>query len=189
MSVRPGRRLLKEGVLGTDGKPAWRTALNDAYTAHKARLLTLATAITGDRNARGGHNARRFHEASEGDLAARQRLKRTPVSSGQHAQWSVGPLRRRMRRQAREYEHVERSATRATDPSLGSVRAEEVERILQQVSGLPDDLKETLSLRTWGELTFEEIADLQKVTKSTAHAQFNQALEQLRRELSTEDRT
>ena len=30
---------------------------------------------------------------------------------------------------------------------------------------------------------------MHKVTKSTAHARFNQALEQLRRELPSEDRT
>jgi RNA polymerase sigma factor (sigma-70 family) len=97
-------------------------------------------------------------------------------------------LRRRTRRQARELEHVERSALPAADQSLRSAQVEEVERLLRQISHLPEDLKEALSLRTWGELTFEEIADLQKVTKSTAHARFNQALEQLRRELPTEDR-
>lgn len=189
MSVRPGRRLLKEGVLGTDGKPAWRTAFDDAYTAHKARLLTLATAITGDRNAAEDI----MHDVFTKLLKETWRLGNgssvLPFLVVSTRNGALDQLRRRMRRQAREYEHVERSATRATDPSLGSVHAEEVERILQQVSGLPDDLKETLSLRTWGELTFEEIADLQKVTKSTAHARFNQALEQLRRELSTEDRT
>jgi RNA polymerase sigma factor (sigma-70 family) len=102
---------------------------------------------------------------------------------------ALDQLRRRTRRQARELEHVERSASPAVDPSLRSAQAEEVERLLRQVSRLPDDLKETLSLRAWGEMTFEEIANLQNVTKSTAQARFNQALEQLRRELPREDRT
>ena len=102
---------------------------------------------------------------------------------------ALDQLRRRTRRHARELEHVERSALPAADQSLQRAQVEEVERLLRQISLLPDDLKETLSLRTWGGLTFEEIADLQKVTKSTAHARFSQALEQLRRELSTEGRT
>ena len=72
---------------------------------------------------------------------------------------ALDQLRRRTRRQARELEHVERSALPATDPSQRSAQAEEVERLLRQISRLPDDLKETLSLRTWGEMTFEKIAE------------------------------
>lgn len=173
--------------MATDDKPAWRIAFDDAYATHKERLLTLATAITGDRCAAEDvmHDvfATLLKETWRlGDGASVLPLLVVSVRNG-----ALDLLRRRTRRQTRELEHAERSASPAADPSLHSAQAEEVERLLLQISRLPDDLKETLSLRAWGGLTFEEIAEMQKVTKSTAHTRFNQALDRLRRDLLKED--
>ncbi len=55
--------------------------------------------------------------------------------------------------------------------------------LLELVNGLSTSLREVVALRIWGELSFEEIANLQETSKSTAHARYSQALEQLRLEL------
>jgi RNA polymerase sigma factor (sigma-70 family) len=48
---------------------------------------------------------------------------------------------------------------------------------------LPLELRETIVARLWGELTFEEIAELTSVTASTAHRRYVAGLTELRERL------
>lgn len=174
--------------MGQGNKPVWRAAFDAAYETHKERLLTLGMAITGDRSCAEDV----VHDVFTTLLKETWRLGSAadilPFLVVSVRNGALDLLRRRSRRQAREIEHTERVGSPAADPPGLSAQAEEMERVLQQVSRLPEELKETLSLRTWGGRTFDEIAELQKVTKSTAHARFNQALDQLRRGLAGENR-
>ena len=164
--------------MGKDEKAEWRSAFDDTYATHKARLLALAIALTGDRDAAEDV----VHDVFATLLKQPWRLGNGAgmmpflVVSVRNGAFDL--RRRRRRRREREKEHVERSTFSPVDPSLHAAESEEEERLLRQ-----------LSRRTWGGWTFEEIGRLQKVTKSTAHARFNQALDQLRRELSPEDRS
>lgn len=53
--------------------------------------------------------------------------------------------------------------------------------ITRQISDLVDDQREVLVLRLWGELTFEEIAELTESSSSTCHRLYQKAIEELRK--------
>ncbi len=162
-----------------------RESLEKAYVAHKDRLLTLATALTGDRGAaedvvhdvfaslieqprrvRGGRNLAAFLS-----VCARNRA----------LDW----LRARKRRATPQaVEAVPANNPGRDDPVERASRREEEEILLAMVGGLPQELREVLALRIWGGLGFREIADLRGVAKSTAHARYRQALRNMRTQFS-----
>lgn len=53
--------------------------------------------------------------------------------------------------------------------------------ISRSLDDLPGEQREILVLRLWGELTFEEIAELTSSSSSTCHRRYQEALEQLRK--------
>lgn len=60
----------------------------------------------------------------------------------------------------------------------GGVRRE----LLDAVAALPDELREIVLLKTWGGLTFGEIATVLSQSSSTVHRHYGDALAQLRKE-------
>lgn len=161
-----------------------RMAFEQAYIAHKDRLLTLSMVLTGDRSAA---------EDVVHDVFARliQEPRRLRDESGLPAFLTVCTRNRALdgrRRKGRETVLAGSEAMRhenpdSHNPAEQAARAEEHEILLGMVSTLPDSQREVLTLRMWGELTFEEIAGLQGTTKSTAHARYRQALAELRARL------
>ena len=162
-----------------------RRALEDAYTAHKDRLLVLATTLTGDRSVAEDV----VHDVFASLIKDPERLHSNARLS---AFLTVCTRNRAFDLQRRNKRQTVLSDTEATEgaegaghnPAEHAVRAEERDALLDVVAGLGDDLREVLTLRVWGDLTFEEIAGLQHTTKSTAHARYGQALEQLRTTLA-----
>ncbi|MHB8863241.1 MAG: RNA polymerase sigma factor [Pirellulaceae bacterium] len=63
------------------------------------------------------------------------------------------------------------------DTRLDAVQAAE------QLETLPIEQRETVVARIWGRLSFEEIADLTKTSRSTAHRRYLSAIETLRKGL------
>jgi RNA polymerase sigma-70 factor (ECF subfamily) len=63
-------------------------------------------------------------------------------------------------------------------------RREAIEAALRQ---LPDEQREVLVLKIWGELTFEEIAVQLEIPPNTAASRYRYALVALRRELASAD--
>ncbi|MEZ5303246.1 MAG: RNA polymerase sigma factor [Verrucomicrobiales bacterium] len=64
--------------------------------------------------------------------------------------------------------------------------ASDTHRVLEEaLRQLPPDLRETVSLRVWGDLTFPEIAEIMRVPVPTAASRFRYALERLRAIVST----
>ena len=162
-----------------------RKAFEQAYIAHKDRLLTLAMALTGDRSAA---------EDVVHDVFARLiREPRRLRDEGRLSAFLAVCTRNRAldgwRRKGREEvvsgtEAMRHGSPVSHNPAEQAARAEEQEVLLSMVSTLPGNLREVLTLRMWGELTFEEIAGLQGTTKSTAHARYRQALAELRARLT-----
>jgi RNA polymerase sigma factor (sigma-70 family) len=62
----------------------------------------------------------------------------------------------------------------------GDLGAEEATEALR---GLPEDLREVLVSRIWGELTFEEIGEITNTSASTAFRRYEEALSLLRNRL------
>lgn len=67
------------------------------------------------------------------------------------------------------------------DPSLEET--EEAQILRSEVNLLPDKLKEVLTLKIWGGLTFSQIGDLLKISQNTAASRYRYALEQLQKKL------
>lgn len=73
----------------------------------------------------------------------------------------------------------ERSTLFAADPMAGLIAAEASEAL----ATLAADLRETLTLRIWGELTFAEIATVTDTPLSTVHHRYHEALASMRARL------
>jgi RNA polymerase sigma-70 factor (ECF subfamily) len=157
---------------------AGQTSLEASYMAHKDRLLTLATAFLGDRNAAEDV----LHDVFASLLAD----KRHAWNGTGIAAYLTTCVRNRaidaLRKRARPFTLSSDAVGLQNMPEHASddLQKDEAHLLLQSVSALPDDLRETLSLRIWGDLNFEDIAKLQSVSKSTAHDRYRQALEKLR---------
>jgi len=160
---------------------ARHAVFEEAYRAHKDRLLTLAAAFTGDRSV--GEDV--VHDVFASLMNETWRLRNGS---------KIGPylavcVRNRatdvLRRAHRQAVRLKRKAAVnsdgvAADPGAQAAQDEEARLVLEKVSSLPDQLCEVLSLHIWGEMSFQEIAQVQGTTKSTAHARYHQALQELR---------
>lgn len=60
---------------------------------------------------------------------------------------------------------------------------EEAEILRQEVDQLPEKLREVLTLKIWGGLTFAEIGEMLSLSNNTAASRYRYALEQLQKKL------
>jgi len=67
------------------------------------------------------------------------------------------------------------------DPTLEDT--EEASMLRAEVEALPEKLREVLSLKIWGGLTFAEIGGLLEISHNTAASRYRYALEQLQKKL------
>lgn len=64
------------------------------------------------------------------------------------------------------------------------VECRETQRLLEvAVNALPENYREVVSLKIWGGLTFQQIADVTEVPLNTAASRYRYALEELRQSL------
>lgn len=64
------------------------------------------------------------------------------------------------------------------------VEQRETQRVLEQaVNALPPNYREVVSLKVWGGLTFQQIAEVTNVPLNTAASRYRYALEELRENL------
>lgn len=68
------------------------------------------------------------------------------------------------------------------DPALEDT--EEAALLRNEVEALPPKLREVLSLKIWGGLTFAEIGELLEISHNTAASRYRYALEQLEKKLT-----
>lgn len=67
------------------------------------------------------------------------------------------------------------------DPAMED--EEEAAMLRTEVESLPDKLREVLTLKIWGGLTFQEIGTLLEISHNTAASRYRYALEQLQKKL------
>lgn len=60
------------------------------------------------------------------------------------------------------------------------IRDEELDRVREAIAGLPEDQREAFVLKEEGDLSFEEIGELQNCGRETAKSRFRLAVEKLR---------
>lgn len=92
--------------------------------------------------------------------------------------------RRKGRRERRDRKIIQFQAAddHWLDPAMEET--EEAAMLRSGVESLPDKLREVLSLKIWGGLTFAEIGELLKISHNTAASRYRYALEQLQKKLS-----
>ena len=158
-----------------------RKAFEEAYTAHKDRLLTLAAALTGDRSTAEDV----VHDVFASLIKEPKRLRDNPRLPAFLAVCVRNRAFDLHRRNSRQKLHIEMRAAQEAEaaghnPEEQPAWSEERDALLGLVPQLPDNLRELLCLRVGGDLTFQQIAAVQGTTRSTAHARYRQALAELR---------
>jgi len=183
-------RLARENRLGWEAElsqgiePGGRTALEKAYTVHKDRLLTLAAALTGNLSA-----AEDVMHDVFALLIERGWIQPDGRNLSSYLSVCVRSRSYDFHRGKRRRKRLCETGTKGSlkeapdDPSDETARNEETEIVLRILNELPGGLRETVALRIWGGLTFDKIAALQGVAKSTAHTRYHNALVKLKLKL------
>ncbi len=92
---------------------------------------------------------------------------------------AIGEYRKRMRRKKRENTAC-RSGAWFEFPNTGVLESAEATVMLRE---LPEKLREIVVLRIWSQLSFEEIAEVTAMSKTSVFRTYAEALEQLRKRL------
>ena len=159
--------------------------LEKAYAEHKRRLVTISAVIVGEK-----HQAEDIVHDVFTHLAVDGGVPRDVRKWGAYLAVCVRNralvfLRKRQAEEGRAARMAQTAdSLRAEDPADLASRAEEDSNLLKLVDQLPGEERDALALKVWGGLGFRDIAKLQKVTKSTAHARYCRALERLNRRLT-----
>ena len=98
------------------------------------------------------------------------------VARNQVLQWNRSEQRRAQRHIARA---TEIAWLENTDSA--SIDASDVSEALKK---LPTDLSEVVTMHLWGQLTFEQIADIVGSSRSTVHRRYTDAIQILRERFS-----
>ena len=91
--------------------------------------------------------------------------------------------RRKGRRERRDHKIVQfqQGQDHWLDPAMED--EEDAALLRDEVEALPEKLKEVLTLKIWGGLTFAEIGELLAISNNTAASRYRYALEQLQKKL------
>ncbi len=89
---------------------------------------------------------------------------------------------RRQRRERRE----ELARPAPIDPAARAERAERHAIITDAVGRLPREQREIVAMKVWGEMSFDQIAEVTALPRSTAHARYRTAMRSLWSQLGKE---
>ncbi len=78
---------------------------------------------------------------------------------------------------------VDKADTRSADGLKIAIRREEEQSVYEALSSLPYEQREAIVMHVQGGMTFQEIADHQEVSLSTAQSRFRYGLDRLRKAL------
>ncbi|TWT75242.1 RNA polymerase sigma factor [Allorhodopirellula solitaria] len=91
-------------------------------------------------------------------------------------------MRSESRRQQREIAHGEQCwfTPPVAPPNLDHPPPLEPEQLSRAIKSLPDLPRQVLTMHVWGEMTFESIAEVLGLSRSSAHRHYHRALDTLR---------
>ena len=160
-----------------------KDSLRRIYEAHKDHLLTLARAMTGDRNTAEDI----VHDVF---VAFARSLPRLHVTTSIRGYLSVSVCNRvrdlarteiRLRRDARScVSTVGRAVENLPAPDAHAAQNELTERLRAALEHVPLEQREVLLLRTQAGLSFQEIARHQGISVNTAQGRFRYGIDKLR---------
>jgi RNA polymerase sigma-70 factor (ECF subfamily) len=160
-------------------------AMARIYNKYKNYLLTLARALLHDRSTAEDivHDVFVTFAQSAGSFQLTGSLR------GYLATCVANRARDRLRTTKRHPENLDSTghiSSNTTDPQQNLIEAEQLTRLRNALSQLPYEQRETLILRTKGQMKFREIARHRGVSISTIHGRYRYGLDKLRSLLNSE---
>jgi len=97
---------------------------------------------------------------------------------------AISQYRSTKRRERREQLALRLRPKKATDRASEALSGPDSEQLADALAALGDEIREVVVARTWGELNFEQIAELAGCSTSTAHRRYEAGLAALRERLT-----
>ncbi|MHC4433315.1 MAG: RNA polymerase sigma factor [Planctomycetota bacterium] len=172
--------MLEDKILLLRFKHGRSQALEQIYQKYKVELLSLATAMTGDRDLAEDvlHDVFVSFARSAKGLQLRTSLRRYLTTAVANR---VRNIRRKEHRVTRDFGTFEQiTADNDMRPEHMAMTAEEFEYIRRALGQLPQLQREAVTLRLHSGVPFKVIARLQDVTVSTVQARYRYGLNKLR---------
>lgn len=172
--------MLEDKILVLKFKCGNSQALEQIYQKYKVELLSLATAMTHDRDLAEDvlHDVFvSFANAAKG-LQLRASLRRYLTTAVANR---VRNIRRSEHRGTRDFGNLEHiAADNDMRPEKMAMTVEEFEFVQRALAELPELQREAVALRLHSDVPFKAIARLQGVTTSTVQARYRYGLDKLR---------
>jgi RNA polymerase sigma-70 factor (ECF subfamily) len=163
-----------------------REALRRIYDKYHGRLLKLAVVLTGDLDAAEDvvQDVFTHFAQSANRLSLAGSLKSYLITSALNG---VRNQRRdNRRRSVQSLDGAEDVPSLAARPDQWAVLSEQLERLRGAMACLPYEQREVITLRMGENMTFHQIAGLQKTSISTVHGRYRYGIEKLRSLLNGE---
>lgn len=156
--------------------------LREIWNAHRDRVTLIARAMADPADAQEAEDA--VQEAFIA-LATQTVLPDDPlawlvrVTRNQLLQWRRSRGRRQRREQDRDAGFRPLAAW-LTHPQLAIDRQLDGRAVTEALVQLPEDQRQIIVMHLWGEMTFERIASVLNISRSSAHRLYGRGLEQLK---------
>ncbi len=172
--------MLEDKILVLKFKRGSSQALEQIYRKYKVELLSLATAMTHDKDLAEDvlHDVFVSFANSARKLQLRTSLRRYLTTSVGNRVRNIRRSEHRGTRDFGDLEHI--VADNDMRPETMAMTAEEFERIRRTLAQLPELQREVVALRLHSHVPFKTIARLQGVTVSTAQARYRYGLDKVR---------
>ena len=163
-----------------------REALRRIYDKYHGRLLRLAVVLTGDLDTA---------EDTVQDVFVRfaESANRIGLSGSLKGYLITSTLnhvrsqrRSNQRRRAQNLDESEDRPSVTERPDQWALLSEQLERLSRSIACLPYEQREVITLRMGEDMTFHQIAGLQKTSISTVHARYRYGIDKLRSLLNGE---
>lgn len=162
----------------------WEQTFDQAYTDHGRALVLFARQWAHSLSDAEDLVQEGFVKA----FKARETLEPTRIAPALYnaVRWAgIDRLRSRIRREKREHEVGSRSTVAWFENTLES--AERQDAVQSGLATLPDEQREVLVMKIWGELSFREIGEALEISQNTAASRYRYGLDALRHTLKLEE--
>jgi len=178
--------MLEDKLLALRCRHGSQEAMCRVYHKYKDYLLTLATGLLHEPN----EAEDVVHDVFVAFAQSAGRFRLTGSLKGYLATCVRNLALDKIRAKARRVEASRpvTSGSAARSPERDAVEIEELARLLEALSRIPYEQRETIVLHLKGGMRFREIARLQGVSLSTSHARFRYGIDKLRSLLNGEVR-
>lgn len=161
-----------------------RAELEQLYCQHRQTLFSLALTVTGCAELAEDAVHEAFVRLCRQDARPKGSFAAYVFAAVRHA--AIDCRRRQARQKALVESVFEESAARFADHTNPNASAEELSHLTRLIDALEETIREIIVMKTFGNLTFDEIGQVLKMPGATVATRYRRALlkleEQLRRD-------